>query len=186
MTRRAGFTLLELLAVIVILGVASTLVLPSLGVTASARVREDARDLAGGIELARQRTVMTGIPHRVQLDLEGGRWWVEWQLQQEAEADAAPEDAFGRGGVDLSPPPGPNADWERLPSAFGASQALRNGSFFRGVELGYTTVERGLYPLEFAFDGSAEPARIRVEEVGGYALVLVVRALVDAVEVEDA
>ena len=71
---RAGFTLIEMLAVVAILALLATFVAPSLDAVRQRRLRAEAMSLAAQLEFARQRTVMTGVPHRVLLDLEAGSY----------------------------------------------------------------------------------------------------------------
>ena len=67
-----GFTLIEMIAVVAIMALLIALVAPGLGTLSGRRLQHTAEALAGSLELARQRTVITGIPHRVRIDLPNG------------------------------------------------------------------------------------------------------------------
>jgi type II secretion system protein H len=78
-----GFTLIEIMAVVIIIGLMLGLVLPNMSASRAARLRQHAMDVASRVELARERTVVTGTIHRVWLDLEEGRYWVAWYVTEE-------------------------------------------------------------------------------------------------------
>lgn len=64
--RRSGFTLVEMMVVIVIMGIALAAAIPGFSRgNRSRRVEGSARELASSLQLARQRTVATRIPHRL-------------------------------------------------------------------------------------------------------------------------
>ena len=73
-----GFTLLELVAVVAIMGMMLYLVVPSIGVTEGARLRAGAREMGAHLELARQRAIITGKPHRMLIALDEGWYQLEW------------------------------------------------------------------------------------------------------------
>lgn len=71
--RQAGFTLLEMLVVLVLLGLATALVAPRLS-SGGAALDADARTLAAALEDARWTAVRTGRPVLLRLDLESPGW----------------------------------------------------------------------------------------------------------------
>jgi general secretion pathway protein H len=58
----SGFTLLEVLVVLAILGLLTTLVMPPLRLNEGARLREQVHSLAADIRLARQEAIRRGVP----------------------------------------------------------------------------------------------------------------------------
>ena len=66
--RRAGFTLLELLVVLAILGVVLLVLPPGLGVLPGARLHASARLLADRLRTARRLAIESGHPQSVPLD----------------------------------------------------------------------------------------------------------------------
>jgi type II secretion system protein H len=61
--RHAGYTLVEILVVVVILALAAAIVIAGLGSTNDAQVTSAARVLANDLELVRNMTVTTQVPH---------------------------------------------------------------------------------------------------------------------------
>ena len=81
---------------LLIMGLAMSLLLPAIGAGGGARLRGQAERLAGVLELARQRAVVTGKPHRVSIDLEKAAYRIEWFVADSEDAEtlaaASPED----------------------------------------------------------------------------------------------
>jgi type II secretion system protein H len=185
--RRAGFTLLEMLAVVMIIGLISSLVLPGLGFATARTLENQAQQLAAALEFARQRTVMTSVPHRVVLDLDAEAWWVEWQPAPEAPDATALEEAERESGrIDLSPPPTQAGEFAALESGVGRRSRLPDGVYLASVSTPEGVVERERVAVAFERDGSADPTEITLLGDGGTARVLQVRPLADAVRILDA
>jgi len=176
--------------VLVIIGLIAGIVIPNVGLTAAQSLDDHARRLAADLEFARQRTVMTGVPHRLLLDLDTREWQVEWQhAEEEAEEGAAPEppDApvVGRQGLDLSPPARAAGEFVPLPSVVGRAERLDEGIFFAGVATSSGVVTEDRVAVTFERDGTAEPAEITLRGPSGAGVVLEVRPLADAVRIRD-
>lgn len=194
MRRRAGFTLIEILAVALLIGLVATIVAPGLGFTAARALDDHARTLAADLEFARERSVMTGVPHRVRLDLDAGAWRLEWEVaaEDEPEPEAAPEPfatgvlGVARGALELAPPRRPELAFLPLPAGTGREKRLAPAVFLERVATSEGVVERGSVGVAFAPDGTAEPAEIVLRDESGFGVVLEVRALADAVRVRDA
>jgi len=125
--KRRGFTLIEILAVVLIIGLAMSFLLPNLDATRSSRLRQRASDIASRIELARERSIVTGVPHRVLIDLGAGGYRVDWfvtedvayasldeldgtQVDPSSDANTGEADVYGNIEISLSPPVGDQAD----------------------------------------------------------------------------
>jgi prepilin-type N-terminal cleavage/methylation domain-containing protein len=75
---RAGFTLLELMVVCVVIGVMTAMILPEMrGTLEEARLRSSGRALVSVFQLARSRAITTREAHRVRFDLENYRCHLE-------------------------------------------------------------------------------------------------------------
>ena len=189
--RRSGFTLLEMLAVVLILALMATLVMPAVGSWSARRLKDEANRLANDLEYARQRTVMTGVPHRLLLDIDGAAWRVEWYVT-EAEALGIPEEALAPAAgadprrLDLTPPRAVERTFHPLPSEFGRTAVLVQGVEFAGVETPQGPVERGAVTVTFASDGTTDPATIVLVDEGGHRMALDLAPLDEVVGVRDA
>ena len=194
-----GFTLIELLAVLLIAGLLGGLVIPNLGAARSSALREEARKLAASLELARQRAVVTGIPHRLRLDADAGRYRVEWEVTEaealravgadpEPTAPAPEEAAEELGGrvrdlPDLSPPKEEVRSFHPLPGRLGRSSALPDRVVVEAVEIDSRRLRGREIFVPFDVDGTTEGTRIRLRHVDGGALELEVLPLADAVRI---
>jgi general secretion pathway protein H len=75
--RAQGFTLIEILIVLAIVGLIMTLGVGGLRRLARSDLRGDTTHLAGAMRFLFDRASTTGKTHRLVLDLEGGRYWAE-------------------------------------------------------------------------------------------------------------
>jgi prepilin-type N-terminal cleavage/methylation domain-containing protein len=177
-----AFTLLELIAVVLILGLVAGLAVPNLGLLGGRRLRDEAQRLAAELELARQRSVVTGIRHRLVLDLDESLYWTEWEVPEEEPAvPAAP-------GSDrppsLSPPERAESAFVPRPDLSGRPWRLPEDVAFGGVEIDAGVVARGQFSLAFESDGTTEAARI-VLETEGNAVDLDVRTFAETIRIVD-
>ena len=187
-----GFTLIEMMAVTLLLALASAVVYPSLRLGSGRAMLSEAEDLGGAIELARQRAIMTGRRHRVYIDLDRQIHFVEWIPPRGGNFEPAkPEgaDALGLGLVpklDLSPPPAQTeGSYEPIPGGFGREHALPDGVVILEVEFPRDVQRYGEITLELHPDGSAEPALVRVGDPEGKQVYRIeIHALADAVWVD--
>lgn len=191
-SRRAGFTLLELLAVVLIMGLVASLVFPALGARSAAELRNQANHLANDLEFARQRTVMTAIPHRVLLDLDGAAYRVEWFVtddEAQGRAPASPDldaELSGDKNLDLLPPREAERSFRPLPTQLGRTAVLADGIEFAAVDAGQGPVARGAVAITFDRDGTVEPTTIVLTDASGHHVALDLAPLDEAVVVRDA
>ena len=102
---QAGFTLIEVIAVIAIIGMVFAIGIPNLGGNKWNALNNEAELIAQSLRFARQRAVMTGIPHRVLIDLEDGGYlltldpgdYVVCEVQQTDWTQSAPSGAAADG-----------------------------------------------------------------------------------------
>ncbi len=186
--RRGAFTLIEILAVVLILGLLATLLLPAIGAGGGRRLRQQGDRIATTLELARQRAIVTGKPHRVVLDLEKGGFMVEW-LVTEARAFGGVDDDFGEEElpeIDLSPPREDVLDYYPVPSlTFGGWEFLENGFFFEGVDTTEGWIESGEVYLVFDWDGVTDASQIVISDPDDRSLDLDVAPLLDTVRIHE-
>lgn len=184
---RRGFTLLEIVAVVAILALVIALVVPNLALSRQGDLREAARDVAGALELARQRAVMTGKPHRLLIGLEDGSYQLEWFVSDaEEDPEAPPPPPLDlRGPIPLSPPTHDVPSYRPVVGELGRSRRLADDLFFEGVQMDEGWFESGEFQLVFASDGSTEPAQVVLGSEGVQGYVLDVAPLLDAVRILD-
>lgn len=182
----AGFTLIEMLAVIALFALIAAMVVPSLDLGGSRAVRSEAADLAAAFEFARQRAVMTGRTHVVVVDVDASAHWVEWA--------APPEPGGAQAGE--APPPGAPPQLDLVPPALATEQLVPvAGEFGRrhvaddrvaivGVEIGDGLADAGEVELRIDGDGASEAAAIVVADRDGVAAVRIeIEPLADLVRV---
>lgn len=158
---RAGFTLIELMAVVTVMGLVAALVYPQLSWSRDRAVRGEAEALSDVLEYARQRAIVTGRVHRVRLDLGASRHRLEWLPPRfDEDPDAGPED------LALSPPVRPERDFEPVPNRAGRGHVTRRGVLLLEVE-GEAGELDGEVTLRFEPDGRADPARIWLGDDAG-------------------
>lgn len=184
-TRRRGFTLLEMLAVIAIMAMLLYLFVPNLGSTDSALVRGGARELGAHLELARQRAVMTGKPHRLLIGIEDGWYQLEWFATDldDLGGDAPPQPIDPRGPIAMSPRSETIPSYRPVPGPEGDVAWLDERLRFGGVEVDEGWYEGGEFQIVFEGDGSSEPVRIVVETGDDPGLVVELRPMLDAVRI---
>jgi type II secretion system protein H len=187
--RRRGFTLIEILAVVAILALTAVFVLPNLGALGERRVQHAALRLAAELELARQRAVVTGIPHRVLFDLQNGAYRIEWLGNDEAEEDQVPAgreyDVQPNIQLSLQPPIAVATEFTPVPDTFGNFRNFDGDVVVAGLQTANGWVEKGLSDIVFERDGSASFTEIVLQERGGARRTLAVLPLDDAVRFVD-
>lgn len=181
--------MIEILAVVAILAIAAMLVLPNLGALGERRLHHAAQRLAAELELARQRAVVTGIPHRVLFDLQNGLYRIEWlgsDEPQEPQIPAALEYDTHKGSkLPLQPPAELAMEFTPVPDSFGNFRNFEGDVFVARVATANGPVEKGLSEVVFERDGSAPYTEIVLQERGGARQTLAVMPLDDAVRFVD-
>jgi type II secretory pathway pseudopilin PulG len=186
----AAFTLLELLAIVAIFALMTTFVLPNVGAVRDRALHKQAQRLAGQLELARQRAVVTGVPHRLLIDLEGGAYRLEW-LQSGADPappkpiDAPAYDVRGSTPLPLAAPQAAREEFAPVPGRLGDFQYLERELGFVGIETPEGWIERGDSFISFDRDGTASYTEIFIDDASGRQIALEVMPLADAVRVRD-
>jgi type II secretion system protein H len=188
--RRAAFTLIEMLAVVAIFALLAAFVAPNLGIVSSRRLQDQAERLSAQLELARQRSVVTGVPHRLAIDLDRGSYWLEWfvtvaEALGEPEPAIAPLDLRGSAPIPMSPLRQADREFRPLPSVFGHPSTLETPLLFQAVETPSGSVDRGEAFVVFDRDGTASPTEIVLSDGDGHALALEVLTLAEAVRIRD-
>lgn len=188
--RQTGFTLIELLAVLLIFGLMAGIALPNLGLRTKRVLEHESRKLAADIEFARQRAVMTSVPHRLSFDLETMDYWLEWYVsparaQGEDEALEAELPLPGAGPVvEMSPPVGEEAEFFRIMGSMGDINHVDDVIFIDGIQTPDGYQDRGEISVFFDRDGTTDPTWIVLADDDGSAITLEVAPLADTVRFE--
>lgn len=190
-----GFTLIELLAVVALVALVAGLALPRLGIGGDRRILAEAEQLAASLEFTRQRAAVTGIPHRLVVDLERQAYRIEaWQ-----EAPPEPGSAAGSAAGETQPwhpadrdwsdvrnlpmaaPREADRTWRPIPGSLGADTPIPVGMAILGVETPEGIAEAGRVELTFGADGSGDATRIELADEDGNQITLESAPLADAV-----
>jgi hypothetical protein len=152
-------------------------------------LREQGEQLAADLELARTRSEILGVPHRVLLDLDGRAWRMEWLVTEaEARGEVTPDSVAPVSTdehLDLAPPRGETPEFRPVPLTFGQTSLLDEHVAALRVETSGGPLVHGAVSIEFERDGSVEPVAIVLSDDDGHAVVLEVEALEDEVQVRD-
>ena len=187
--QQAAFTLIELLAVVAIFALMAAMIVPNMGLLQARNLRGEAEQIADWLELARQRTVVTGKPHRFHIDLDGSAYRLEapgsFAAAAEPELDPVPE--YGTAteatsSLSLAPPQQEAAVFQPLAGMYG-NRRLEPGIFFAAVELDQGKTVEGETAIEFANDGTTDGATIVLENEDGDAIFIEIAPLADAVRI---
>jgi len=187
-----GFTLIEILAVVAILALVAAVVVPNLSGFRMRALRGEAQQLAAQLELARQRAIMTGVPHRVWLELDQAEYRLEWLAEDPETAELAPPpgrndqlDTAGNTPLQLAAPPAPVLDYQPIPGNFGKTQVVANPFYIEAVETPEGRITRGQVSVGFARDGTAEDTLIYLQDAQGDKIALAVQALDERVRIRS-
>jgi type II secretory pathway pseudopilin PulG len=189
--------LIEIIAVVAIMGMVFAIGIPRLSISKWRVLRAEAESIAGSLDFARQRSVMTGIPHRVLIDLENGGYRIEWLVTEEramaalGDADIddfdfppLPGDAAGGNGelLDLRPPPREERDFYPIANRqLGSFTWLDDALYFVGLETSAGWIEGGSVEIVFDPDGTTEYSLLEIADSDENHMTLEIEPLLDHV-----
>ena len=192
-----GFTLIEIIAVVAILGMVFAIGIPRLSTSKWRALKTEAESIAASVDFARQRAVMTGIPHRVLIDLEEGGYRIEWLVTEEKAfgtedggenttvtvEDPPPGD---RAPIDFHPPAREERDYYPIPSRqFGSFTWLDEARYFVGIESSSGWVEGGDAEIVFDVDGTTDYTLLEIADASDNHMTLEIEPLLDRVRRRD-
>jgi prepilin-type N-terminal cleavage/methylation domain-containing protein len=186
-SRRLAFTLIELLAVLLIMALVAGLTLPNLSLGSERAVLGEAEDLASTFVFTRQRAVATATPHRVVVDLDEAAYWIEAEPEGSdpflAPPMASPVPGAQRK-VQLAAPSTTALGFQPLPGPFGRPHWLHEPVLFDSVEtLAAGAVRSGRIEIVFDADGTADPALLVLANEDGKTYTLRLARLADEVRI---
>lgn len=188
-----GFTLIEIIAVIAIMGMVFAIGIPRLSTSKIRELRGEAEGIAASLEFARQRAIMTGVPHRVFIDLAEGGYRIEWLVDEARAFEAVADDEFadstddGPTGqdpelIDFHPPTRDERDYYPIPSRqLGSFTWLADARYFVGLDSSSGWIESGDVEIVFDADGTTEYSLLEIADASDNHLTLEIEPLLDRV-----
>jgi hypothetical protein len=170
-------------------GLLMSIALPNFGSFQSHGLRNAAEQIVERINFGRQRAVMTGVPHRLAIDLDAGTYKLEWQRRSaedvappkpkpDFEPDSSPK-------ISLAPPPVVERSFQSLTGPLGRVETLGSGVEFGWIETPGGDVDFGEAFVTFEGDGTSSYTVLVLSGPDGQGLALEIRPLADAVRIID-
>jgi general secretion pathway protein H len=155
-----GFTLIELMVVIVVLGVMMTLIIPQLGNIGDANLKRSARHLTGMVRFLHDESQAKKMVYRLKFDIQGGKYWAEeWTILSND-----------------------TAEFKRLQVALASEGSLAGQTSFKDVQVGSHPDDP--YIL-FTPNGWVEPAFIHLRNSDDKLFTLIVNPLTGNTELRE-
>ncbi len=206
---RSGFTLIEMMAVVALIGMIFALGIPRLSSSRWRALGDAAESIAASLEFARQRAIMTGIPHRVLIDLEEGGWRVEWFVSEDQALAGGSEgsEAAASGGlidalaglpdpsaanepdpdapIDFHPPIDEGRDYYPVSNKLGSFVWLDDALYFVGLESGSGWIEGGEIQIVFEADGTTEHVLLELADADERHMTLEIEPMLERIRRRD-
>jgi prepilin-type N-terminal cleavage/methylation domain-containing protein len=179
---RAGFTLLEIMLVVALMGLVAALFLPGGGLRLPYQIESSARVVAAELQAVQQRAIASGSEHRWVLDLDRQAFRVErYSTAEEAEAESTlPTQAEL---LELAPPR-EEGSFEPLEERAGEWRLLDDAAvWFDRIRVGEREEREGTIAIAFAPDGGTDPAHLWLEDEGGNRIELQLVAFTGEVQI---
>lgn len=167
---------------------------PNLSALGSRALRSEAEKLVAAIDLGRQRSVMTGSPHQLVINIEERGYGLEWERTEAPTkppkraagdltytSDDAAFTADDR--LSLAPPEDDVRAFSPLPGLMGQFEPLSDQIAFKGVETTGGWVDLGEVIVRFERDGSSTFSTIVLADSGGHEAHLEILPLADSVRI---
>jgi prepilin-type N-terminal cleavage/methylation domain-containing protein len=182
---RRGFTLIEMMAVVLLGAIMLTVVLPQFGVLSNRKLDQGSDLLRSKIEYARLRASITGKPHQLIIDLEGASYHVEWEVDRPEENLDLSNLDYGEQRRQLIAPPSDERFFEPIPEKSGMRTLLAEPIMIDGIDTPEGWIEEGVFQLIFEYDGTTQPTTIVLSDGTDNQRILEVFPLADFVHVTD-
>jgi len=169
-------------------GLLMSLTLPNFGALQSHKLRNAAEQIVERVDFGRQRAVMTGVPHRLAIDLDAGTYKLEWQRESAKNAAPQPRPETEPGieaRLSLAPPPAAERSFQSILGPLGRIETLGSGVEFGWIETPGGEIDFGEAFITFEGDGTSSYTMLILDEPGGRELALEILPLADAVRILD-
>lgn len=201
--RHAGFTLIEIIAVVAIMAMVFGIGIPRISSSSFDPLEDEAENIAQSLRFARQRAIMTGAPHRLLIDLEEGGYLVEWYVTEGRSLGRADDDgaadfssALFAGDdlgleeeaitIDLVPRRKAARDYYPIPhQGMGTFRWLDEALYFVGAQGTTGWVESGDYSIVFYADGTTDPVNLELADADDRHVTLEVEAVLQKVHLRE-
>jgi prepilin-type N-terminal cleavage/methylation domain-containing protein len=166
---RGGFTLIEIMAVVLILLLIAAVVIPRVSLVASQAALDDGKRLAASLDFAREKALALRRPHRVVIDLDQAQYWIEARV-----AARPPDPTLSWAELDELPLVAPPAQVDEFAPLPGTRPTPLDANVrFAAVASDEGEAQEGVARIAFAPDGAAlatavwlaagDDLRVRVE-----------------------
>lgn len=165
-----------------------SVMLPNFGAMQTHKLRNSAEQIIERIDFGRQRAVMTGVPHRLSIDLDAGTYQLEWQGDRPVEPREPALPALEpepRKQLSLAPPAAKERSFETLQGPLGKIETLRGGIEFAWIETPGGETDFGEAHITFEGDGTSSYTLLVLNEPGGRELALEILPLAEKVRILD-
>ena len=169
-------------------GLLMSMMLPNFGALQTKKLQDSAEQMVERIDFGRQRSVMTGVPHRLVIDLDTGTYQLEWQGERPAEKKKPAKPALEPGvetQLSLAPPPATERSFETLQGPLGKLETLGRGIEFAWIETPGGETDFGEAHITFEGDGTSSYTLLVLDEPGGHELALQILPLAEMVRILD-
>ncbi len=170
---RAGFTLMEMVVVVVIIGIMTAMIIPEMhGTFEDALLRSTGRELVNVCSLANSRAVSLNQACRVRLDAVSGRYLLERKSRESGRESFVPlaDVAGAQGKLDSRILVEVRSPDENLSGENPAEKGVENNS---------------AATISFYADGTADAAQIRLRDRSGFQLILQLNPVTARIQVVE-
>ncbi len=167
--REAGFTLIEIMIVVVLIAAVMGVLIPSLGGDFGRGLSSATDVISAELRYVSQRAISTGRVHHWVVDLEGEDSGERFRIEEELEPEAPAvfETPTHAELLELTPPVH-EAEFVPVDSRAGSWRWLGDeGVWIDSVVLGEQEFSEGLVEIAFAGDGGADPAEVLLTDERG-------------------
>ena len=192
--KHEGFSLIELLIVVAILGLVGLIAVPSISNTFRFSVQSTARELATMIKDASNSAQISGKVHRIAYDLKTNQYWVEstgemtmLKSEESVAIDKQTNKRFNTNEEEEAEKAKANGGFRQEPSLTKKKRSLAVGVHFKDVftEQGNEAITEGIAYTHIFPQGLTEKTLVHLEDTGKNEVSLIVSNLLGRCTVQS-